>query len=97
MPKPSRGLKSAALCLITSGLDELHLSIDGSDQESYGTYRRGGDFREIIESLRLAQERRVDRFVFQNSAIVLKNSKTYVDGSPRFRGKPWGRYVRLVG
>lgn len=37
--------------LMASGLDELHLSIDGCDQESYGTYRRGGDFRKIMESI----------------------------------------------
>lgn len=44
--------------LLSSGLDELSASIDGFSQESYGTYRRGGDFELARSNLdRLAEAR----------------------------------------
>lgn len=38
---------------IGSGLDRLIISLDGADQESYGAYRRGGNFAKVIEGIRL--------------------------------------------
>ena len=38
--------------LLTSGLSELIVSIDGASQETYGTYRRGGNFELALENLR---------------------------------------------
>jgi len=44
--------------LLTSGLDELSASIDGFSQETYETYRRGGDFELARDNLeRLARIR----------------------------------------
>lgn len=48
----------AAQKIVNSGLDKLIISIDGFDQESYGTYRVGGDFGKVIAGIRkLKQER----------------------------------------
>lgn len=38
--------------LLTSGLSELIVSIDGASQETYGTYRREGKFDLALENLR---------------------------------------------
>lgn len=40
------------LSLLTSGLSELIVSIDGASQETYGTYRREGKFELAFENLR---------------------------------------------
>ena len=44
--------------LLTSGIDNIEASLDGFSQESYATYRRGGDF-ELVKSniVRLAKAR----------------------------------------
>ncbi len=38
--------------LVTSGLSEIIVSIDGTSQESYGTYRREGKFELAFENMR---------------------------------------------
>jgi len=38
--------------LLTSGLSQIIVSIDGASQESYGTYRREGNFELAFENLR---------------------------------------------
>lgn len=35
--------------LVASGLDEITFSVDGPDQETYARYRRGGDFRKVVD------------------------------------------------
>ena len=37
---------------IASGLDQLIISLDGIDQESYSLYRKGGSFDKVIEGIR---------------------------------------------
>lgn len=45
--------------LVESGLDELIVSIDGASEETYKKYRKGGDFKKIIDSLKfLIQEKK---------------------------------------
>lgn len=38
--------------VIKSGLDELIISLDGASEETYKKYRKGGDFKKVIESIR---------------------------------------------
>jgi len=38
---------------IDSGLNRLIISLDGFDQQSYGQYRKGGDFGKVIDGIRL--------------------------------------------
>ncbi|MFH1638741.1 MAG: radical SAM protein [Chloroflexota bacterium] len=44
--------------LVSSGLDTLKLSIDGVTEETYRKYRIGGDFKQVMENLRLIIEAR---------------------------------------
>ena len=37
--------------LIGSGLDRIIVSLDGTDQESYSRYRKGGDFNEVLNGI----------------------------------------------
>ena len=34
---------------IESGIDRIIISLDGSDEESYSSYRKGGDFNKVID------------------------------------------------
>lgn len=45
--------ETSAERLIKSGLEHLRVSIDGTCQESYGRFRRGGDYNRVIENLKL--------------------------------------------
>jgi len=38
--------------VVRSGIDEILFSIDGSDQESYARYRRGGNFSRVLDNLK---------------------------------------------
>ncbi len=49
--------------LIDSGLDVLIFALDGVDQETYGKYRRKGDFDKALRGLRLLLQRREERGV----------------------------------
>lgn len=42
--------------IVASGLDNLTVSLDGASQESYGQYRRGGEFNRVIDNIRLLAE-----------------------------------------
>ncbi len=45
--------------LINSGLDELIVSLDGACEETYQKYRKGGDFKKVVDSIRfLADEKK---------------------------------------
>ncbi len=43
--------------LVDAGLDRIIISLDGTDQESYQTYRRGGEFQKVEHGVRT-----LDRF-----------------------------------
>ncbi len=47
--------------LVSSGLDKLIIAVDGTTQESYEKYRKGGDLRRIVENIKLlvAEKKRV--------------------------------------
>jgi len=38
--------------IVRSGLNKLIVSLDGMDQETYSAYRRGGDFKTVIDGIR---------------------------------------------
>ena len=38
--------------VVGSGLDTLIVSLDGADQETYASYRVGGDFRRVVDGVR---------------------------------------------
>jgi len=42
--------------LVLSGVDEIYVSLDGIDQEIYSRYRVGGDFKKVVDGLRLLME-----------------------------------------
>lgn len=42
--------------LVSSGLDEMTVSLDGASQETYEKYRRGGQFEQVIGNLQLLVE-----------------------------------------
>ena len=45
--------EASAEQLITSGLEHLRVSIDGVSQETYGRFRKGGDYEQVIDNLKL--------------------------------------------
>jgi MoaA/NifB/PqqE/SkfB family radical SAM enzyme len=56
-------LSDAAIeALVKSGLDAIILSIDGATQETYQTYRRGGDLALVLDNVRrlVGAKRRLD-------------------------------------
>lgn len=45
--------------IVKSGMDQITISLDGVDQESYGTYRRNGNFELVFNNMRkLAEEKK---------------------------------------
>lgn len=43
-------------CLIMSGPDEMYVSLDGANQETYEIYRRKGDFARVVRNMRRLNE-----------------------------------------
>jgi len=41
-----------AISTVKSGIDRLIISLDGTDQESYSAYRKGGAFQKVTEGIR---------------------------------------------
>ncbi len=44
--------------LLEAGLDRIIISLDGTDQESYSKYRKGGDLEKVMAGIRLLSEAR---------------------------------------
>ena len=44
--------------LVDAGLDRIIISLDGSDQESYSTYRREGDIQKVTQGIRILNRMR---------------------------------------
>jgi MoaA/NifB/PqqE/SkfB family radical SAM enzyme len=38
--------------LLDSGLNEITISLDGTDQETYAAYRRGGDYERVLKNIK---------------------------------------------
>ena len=50
--------KNNAEALIRSGLDRLIISVDGTDQESYESYRSGGSLKKVTEGIKTLADAR---------------------------------------
>lgn len=46
--------------LILAGLDHIKISLDGASKESYEKYRVGGDFKEVVNNIKLLTKKRAD-------------------------------------
>jgi radical SAM protein with 4Fe4S-binding SPASM domain len=55
--------------LVTSGLDSIIISLDGVDEDSYSKYRKGGDFHQVIEGIKILLE--VKNELHANTPAVL--------------------------
>lgn len=69
--------------LIRSGLDRLIISLDGTDEETYVKYRRGGDFSQVISNIKTMVEARKERKVshpfLELQFLVLKHNEHQID------------------
>lgn len=63
--------------LLASPLDQLVVSCDGVDEESYGHYRRGGSFARVMENLRflLARRRGKRPFIVWQYLVMRHNER----------------------
>ncbi len=52
------GDKDIARCLVASGLDNLIISIDGLTEQTYQTYRKGGQLSKAIQAIKNVQQAR---------------------------------------
>ena len=75
--------KQRAHDIISSGLDRLIISLDGTDAESYVKYRRGGDFNLVIENIKTMVEARKQRNVkhpfLELQFLVLKHNEHQIE------------------
>lgn len=71
--------RETAQKVVDSGLDRLIISLDGTDQETYTKYRRGGDFDTVISNIKsmveVRQERRVNHPFLELQFLVLKHNE----------------------
>ncbi|MFO7879921.1 MAG: radical SAM/SPASM domain-containing protein [Bacteroidota bacterium] len=70
--------------LVQTGLDELIVSVDGADQESYAVYRKGGSLEKVMsfmENIRQAknQSRKSRPRVIMQSILMRQNEKNLID------------------
>ncbi len=69
--------------IIRSGLDQLILSMDGTNQETYEKYRIGGDYQRVIDNLgrlaRAKQRLKSKRPLIELQFIVFKHNQDEID------------------
>lgn len=69
--------------IIQSGLDEIIISLDGTNQESYAKYRVGGDFETVLNGIELLIERKralkSRRPLVNLQFIVFKHNQTEIE------------------
>ncbi len=79
--------------MVASGLDELIVGLDGTTQETYGTYRVGGQIDRVLANVRaIAEEKRRlgvshPRLVWQ--FLVMRHNQHQVEEA-RARATEWG-------
>lgn len=73
--------------VVDSGLDHLTVSLDGTTQDVYGTYRRGGDIEAVFHNLRtlLAYRNRTGRRTptVEWQFLVMKHNEHQVESARR--------------
>ena len=72
-----------ARAIVESGLDQLIISMDGTNQESYEKYRIGGNYRQVIEGLanisRAKQELNSKTPLLELQFIIFKHNQDEID------------------
>ena len=73
--------------LIDSGLDEIMISIDGTTQETYARYRRGGNLEKVIENVRALngekKRRQTEKPLIELQFIIMRHNEDEIDGFRR--------------
>jgi len=69
--------------IVTSGLDRLIISLDGTDAETYVKYRRGGDFNQVIENIKtiveVRKEHKAKHPLLELQFLVLKHNEHQIE------------------
>lgn len=69
---------------VESGLDELIISLDGIDQQTYSYYRRGGDLERVLEGIktliRVRKEMKATHPFIHLQFIVMKQNEHQIPG-----------------
>ena len=72
-----------ARAIVESGLDQLIISMDGTNQESYEKYRIGGNYRQVIDGLanisRAKQELNSKTPLLELQFIIFKHNQDEID------------------
>lgn len=79
--------------IIDSGLEHLTVSIDGTNQESYSTYRVGGYFEEVVANLRQiveAKQRRNSKLPFIEWQFIVMRHNEHQMEEAKLLAKKWG-------
>jgi len=76
--------------LVVSGIDEVIISCDGIDQDSYGRYRQGGDFTLVIQNMkemaRIRKESGAKTKLVWNF-LVFKHNEEMVEKAQKMAGE----------
>jgi radical SAM protein with 4Fe4S-binding SPASM domain len=87
--------------LVESGLDHLTVSLDGTTQEVYQTYRRGGHIEEVLRNMRfiLDYRRRTGRSTPQMEwqFLVMKHNQAQIEEARRLSQSMGVDRLRLTG
>ncbi len=72
-----------AEAIIKSGLDEIIVSLDGTDQETYEKYRVGGKFKTVMDGIELLIQRKNElksrRPIIHLQFLVFKHNQQQID------------------
>ena len=74
-----------ARAIVDSGLDEIIVSMDGVNEESYLKYRVGGDFNRVVEGIRLLCEAKRDAKaghpIVHFQFLIMKHNEQEIDAA----------------
>ncbi|MCE2439665.1 MAG: radical SAM protein, partial [Candidatus Latescibacteria bacterium] len=77
--------RSDAEDIVTSGLDEIVVSLDGATPESYVKYRVGGNFDRVLDGIRLLSTAKktlnADHPVIHLQFIIFKHNETEIEAA----------------
>ncbi|MBN2613941.1 MAG: radical SAM protein [Bacteroidales bacterium] len=69
--------------VIDSGLDRIIISLDGTDQESYEIYRKGGDFNKVVDGIktltRLRRQKHAKKPFIIIQCLLMKHTENQID------------------
>ncbi len=92
--------------IILSGLDAIHISIDGPDQQNYGAYRKGGDVASICKNVKTLRSLRdsigIDKPLIEVQCLATCHTENRINdmnaiandvGADSFRLKTFNAYM----